>query len=258
MQKPDLILKSEPVAAAEPASKLFAVAGSVPSIFLGTYKTTRNIFGLIRNRRNVDRWALKTKNILLDEFRPFVQRLSVAIENSVEAASTTTRPLSPKSSLAVEVEGLDTLAFESKRIVNDAIIKYRASSLSFWAITLVGQLSFMWLAAGPIIAIYREFLLAHSQTLSAEPFELWQSFPAPTATMLLSTFLLCIAPAALVAMIGMTWCCWIGRAKKAELQIHGQLESLVAEKMRQGDLNINLENSVYDQVRVLLDLKTST
>jgi hypothetical protein len=65
-------------------------------------------------------------------------------------------------------------------------------------------------------------------------------------------------PVALVAIIGMTWCCWIGRAKKAELQIHGQLKSLVAEKMRQGDLNINLENSVYDQVRVLLDVKTST
>jgi hypothetical protein len=62
---------------------------------------------------------------------------------------------------------------------------------------------------------------------------------------------------ALVAMIGMTWCCWIGRANKAEVQIHGQLKSLVKEKMRQGDLSINLENSEYDQVRVLLDLKTS-
>ena len=162
------------------------------------------------------------------------------------------------ASLSVEVEGLDTLAFDSKRIVDEAIIKYRASKWSFWTVALVGQLSFIWLAAGPIIAIYREFLRAHSQTLSAEPIELWQSFPAPTATMLLSTFLLCIAPAALVAMIGMTWCCWIGRANKAELQIHGQLKSLVKEKMRQGDLSINLENSVYDQVCVLLDLKKST
>lgn len=175
----------------------FALAGSVPSLALLAFQTSRNL-------KNLGEMMSKAKEALNKRVETMASdRLSALDEIFVRA----TRSFLPPSDCTVNHEsrkihlvGLDVVTDKSGELFEASLIKHSPGKLltGFWG----GLATFLFFGLGvsPAVSVYREFLEAWAGMFAKDPVR-WGAFPTPSGGMIFSTLLIMGLPVVLCALI---------------------------------------------------------
>jgi len=181
---------------------LLSLSGSVPSIF-GTFAAwARNVqqsrkinFEMhegIRDRLN--RQIQDRLEPLQTQFLRTVNRIRGSDQES-KAISTTPQ---------IRLSGVEELQSRARSVFESSVDRNQMPWTSLQCFALVGSAIFWALMAGPIVFIYKEYLVASYQTLSGAPLSVDQ-FPHPSPALLLTSVLLSLIPMLIYAMLVLSW-----------------------------------------------------
>ncbi len=237
---------------------LLALSGSLPSLFTGLSTWTRN-FAQSRKlqveikeglQQRIDSQVLALLNPIHEKFRHSLRsiRRSQVIDQTSDHGDNPTR---------IVLSGVDQLQLRSTEIFNKQIEKSKTSS--FWIIfsALIGSLIFWMLFAGPIVAIYRDYLLACWQTVTTAKQSI-KDFPTPPASLLFTSLMLSGFPLAFFCMLVMTWFLNSRRIAKIARKITNEHFQLVGELRAQGLLKLEIVDAELDDAEFLVGLNNTT
>jgi hypothetical protein len=175
----------------------FAMAGSVPSLALLAFQTSRNV-------KNLGEMMSQAKETLSRRVEAMAnERLSALDEIFVRSTRSflppSAQPFNPEGR-KVRIVGLDIVTEKSAEIFESTLKKYSPGRLltGFWG--GLATIAFFGLGASPTVAVYREFFEAWAATFADNPAR-WDAFPAPSGEMMFSTLLIMIIPVVLCALL---------------------------------------------------------
>lgn len=233
---------------------IFSLAGSAPSLVLTFFQAARNVRDLAKSSRQLlDGLNQRIERLLQDEFRPAIRTFHAAVAASLPAAEERLASADSTDGEVVRVIGLDGVEAESRRIFLAAVQSERARSTTVRSLALLATGIFAFLAAGPLVALYRAYCGAHFQAFGAQNAPL-ADFPTPSAAMLLSSFVLSVLPVFVLALIAMAWSCRPSRVERAMEAVRDQHRQSIRERFATGALRIELTDSHLDAARRLLAL----
>lgn len=231
---------------------VFSIMGSTPSLALTFFQSFKNL-------RDARDFTQRTRAGLTDRIESLVNdRLSndlLHFNQAVTAcrAGRGAGAMAFESKSVIRVVGIEEVEFKSQKIIGDVIKTRRANPAAARSFGTVAVIVFFCLLAGPTAAVYREYLEAWRDSF-VQPRISWTDFPAPSFSMLFASSLLSAAPAFLLALAGLSWCCRSRRVEEALKDIKGQHEKMLVGA--RGDLRIELTDSRLDAARFLLGLST--
>ncbi|MFM9116481.1 MAG: hypothetical protein ACKOU6_10025 [Planctomycetota bacterium] len=153
----------------------------------------------------------------------------------------------------IRIVGLEGAEADSRRILQEVVRARRSLTSVVYAFAWLATGCFLFLLTGPLVALYRAYLIAHHDALLAGASQ-WQEFPAPTGGMLLSSLVLSVLPVFVVALGALTWCCRAARVRVAAVDIRQRHRDALQQRFESGALRIELTDPQLDAARQLLAL----
>jgi hypothetical protein len=251
-----------------------SLIGSLPSLVLTALQAARNTRDFtVASRQLLAGLSERVERLLRDEFRGAIRQFRVAVSASLPvdlAGSEQARggvsavadgvgaaagidALAHGEADGIRIVGLDGAEADSRRILQDVVRGHRATTSVVYLFAWLATSSFLFLLIGPLVALYRAYLIAHHDALLAGASQ-WQEFPAPTGGMLLSSFVLSVLPVFVVALIALTWCCRVARVRAAAADIRQRHRDALQQRFENGSLRIELTDPQLDAARQLLAL----
>jgi len=230
----------------------FASVGSIPSLAVAMTKAVKNF----RDRKSADTGqdgtsglATRLSDLLVEELRPEVRNFEAAVRALL--------PEKPEDKFQrdadVRVHGLQALVTDASKLLRVEVDRLRPATATILLLAMLGGGLFFYLIAGPVVSLYRTYLQAHGGALGAAA-SAWSEFPQPTASMILASLLLSVAPSIFLALIGMAWCCSIRRVRRIALAFHSALDARIRERVASGSLRIEVNDQRVEAARFLLSL----
>jgi hypothetical protein len=228
---------------------VFSIFGSVPSLGRTLFQALKNA----RDARHVARiWEgrlqSRIEELLREHFYTEVRNFRTALAACLNQDAQAGAP----HAIAVRLRGLSALEAESRRLLSDAIQQYRARGASVLLCAGIGFGSFAYLIAGPLVWFYRQYLSAHGGAFKFALSDV--QFPVLGPTMLFTSLVLSLAPAFLVALVGISWSCHHLRVSRALNSIQESYRRVIAERFVDGTLAIEIDDPEVESARFLLTL----
>lgn len=228
----------------------FASVGSIPSLAVAMTKAVKNF----RDGKSADTGldgtsglAARLSDLLVEELRPEVRNFEAAVRALL--------PEKPEDKLQRDADvclhGLQALVADAFKLLPAEVDRLRPATATILLLAMLGAGLFFYLIAGPVVSLYRTYLQAHGGALGAAA-SAWSEFPQPTASMILASLLLSVAPSILLALIGMAWCCSIRRVRRIALAFHSALDARIKERVASGSLRIEVNDQRVEAARFLL------
>ena len=228
----------------------FASVGSIPSLAVAMTKAVGNF----RDGKSADAeqdgangLATRLSDRLIEELRPEVRNFEATVRALL--------PEKPEDKLQrdadVRLHGLQALVTDAFKLLRVEVDRLRPAMTTILLLALLGAGLFFYLIAGPVVSLYRTYLEAHGGALGAAA-SAWSEFPQPTASMILASLLLSVAPSILLAFIGMAWCCSIRRVRRIALAFHSALDVRIRQRVASGSLRIEVNDQRVEAARFLL------
>jgi hypothetical protein len=114
----------------------------------------------------------------------------------------------------------------------------------------------LFLLAGPIVSIYREYLGASYATLSGGGSSV-EAFPHPSPALIFTSVLLSLIPLMIFAMIIMTWQQRRSKVRTLATQIFAEERKLVEELQQSGVVALHYDDPLLENVEFLIQYEQS-
>ena len=182
---------------------LLSLSGSLPSLISTVWTTTKN---LTRDRQNGSeiREGLQQRSAaaVADRLGPLATNFREELARLRDEQSPTGQALSDGRSPArlATLAGIDSLQERSQEIFEQEVEQAAPSRLFAIVCGAIGVICFWMMMAGPVVALYREYLGA-SYTILSEMSGGIDDFPKPDFASLLTYLILSIFPTAIFSMI---------------------------------------------------------
>lgn len=233
---------------------MLSFVGSWPSLALTVFQSLKNVRDAAATLRRLrGGLASRLEKLIEDDFRPEVIHFQTALAATLPEQAAGPGEAADATAGSIRVQGLEGVETASRTILRQAIDQHRAWTFTVWLLALVGTGTFLYLAIGPAVALYRTYLAAHWGALH-ESETTWDQFPVPGATMLLASFVLSALPAFLAALVGMWWSCRSRRVRASLQMVKKQHAEEIQRRTGDGSLRIVLTNPRLAAARFLLGL----
>jgi len=227
-----------------------AMVGSLPSLALLAFQTARNTKRLTEMRDEMrtaiaDRIESMAQDDLSDRNRILIRAINASLPTDARR--------SEEGSPRTRIVGLERVTEESTDLFETVINKRVCgrSGLCFWG--GLATLSFGGLLAGPLVAIYREFIDAWLGVFHGQPAVHWQAFPVPSAGMIWSSLLLAVLPVIFCALV----CCFrstpAARINTALEDVKAGHQALLGRLTHDKTVRLSSDDPIREAVRHLLD-----
>ena len=226
---------------------IFAIAGSAPSLAMTFFQVWRNL----RRTKEQDRQAIAAtverlyENSLGRQLKLF--REATTVSSSAEPSLND----NARRTAIVDATGIERIEIESAVLLESALEKHKARSFSVWFCGLTATAAFWVLLSGPITALYGSYLTAWwsaMRGLKTRP----EEFPQPDFSLFMTSFMLSVAPAAIVAALGVWWCCRERRVQQITIEIKSAHRQKLDEMLSEGSFQIAITEPKLDAAAFLL------
>lgn len=233
---------------------VLALAGSIPSLFGALASWAKNArqsrdFNIELHdgiRQRTQRQVEERLKPLCDQFHRAVMKLRPQEERS--------KAIDETLSSGMSLSGIDELQNRSQKIFDNAIATNATANLWVQLFACIGTLLFWTFMAGPIVVIYREYFSASLHALGGSETHL-ESFPHPSAGLMITSFVLSVLPLAIYCMVVMTATLSrrkIARVAKGIIREH----ELTISELKQSDvIHLEFEDDLLRQAEFLLNLR---
>lgn len=232
---------------------LLMMTGSLPSL-VGTLVTwTQNLY----QHRKAD-WELqyglkdRIQRQVDDHLRPLQQHF-YRVLSSTHSRMTPERT----SESTVKLRGLEELQSQAQALLEKTVREYRTNPFLVFLAALVGSLVFWGLLLGPIVLIYRDYVVASYHSLTGVTVRV-DDFPHPSASMLLSCVVLSFLPLLVYTMFVLAIFLRRSRIESVARRLLQQYHSLVAKLQGDGILGLDVRDSLVEKAQTLLSLTSRT
>ncbi len=231
---------------------LLSLSGSLPSLIGTIWAGTRNVMEGQNAASEIREGLLRRSNAAIDDrLRPLTLHFRSELSKLRQDAEPGDGDHS--DSAVASLAGLDTLQEESQRIVQRCT---DAASWPAWASTLAGLIGttvFWALLAGPIVALYREYLSA-SYGVVGQGSAVLESFPHPNFSMILTSVLLSLLPMAVFAMWVVAMVQRRGKVHAVETQIRDEHHHVIGRMQSDGVLRLRWDDPLLADAEFLLSI----
>ena len=228
---------------------LLSLSGSVPSIF-GTFAAwARNV----QQSRKIN-WEMhegirdRLNRQIQDRLEPIQSQFHRAVTR-MRGSDQETKAIS--ASPQIRLAGVEELQARARSVFEWSVDRYQMSWLSLQLFALVGSAIFWLLMAGPIVAIYREFLGASYSTLSGSPSSV-DNFPHPSPALLFTSVLLSLIPLLIYAMVVLSWTQRRSKINRIADSTYGEEVKLVDELKRSGVIALHYDDPLLEHAEFLI------
>jgi len=228
---------------------LLSLSGSVPSIF-GTFAAwARNV----QQSRKIN-WEMhegirdRLNRQIQDRLEPVQTQFHRAVTrmrgSDQEIKSISTSP-------QIRLAGVEELQSRARSVFEWSVDRHQMSWLPLQLFALVGTAVFWLLMAGPIVAIYREFLGASYDTLSGSQSSV-EKFPHPSPALLFTSVLLSLIPLLIYAMVVLSWTQRRSKINRIADSTYSEEVKLVDELKRSGVIALHYDDPLLEHAEFLI------
>jgi len=228
---------------------LLSLSGSVPSIF-GTFAAwARNV----QQSRKIN-WEMhegirdRLNRQIQDRLEPLQSQFHRAVTR-MRGSDHETKAIS--TSPQIRLSGVEELQSRARSVFEWSVDRHQMSWLSLQLFALVGTAIFWLLMAGPIVAIYREFLGASYDTLSGLQSSV-DKFPHPSPALLFTSVLLSLIPLLIYAMVVLSWTQRRSKINRVADSTYGEEVKLVDELKRNGVIALHYDDPLLEHAEFLI------
>lgn len=230
---------------------LLAMTGSIPSIF-GTFAAWARNWGQSRDAQREVQSGIRDQlhRQIQDRLEPAQQQFYRAVARIQGSGAELTEP--PKE-LMVRLSGIDELQLRARETFDLTFEQYRAPKFSVQLLGFLATILFWSLFAGPIMSIYRDYLVASYRTWIDASSSL-SDFPHPTFSMLATAAILSALPVLILAMLVMSWFQRSPRLNRIADAIYAAVLHQVEELKRSGVIHLHYEDPLLRSAEFLVHL----
>ncbi len=230
---------------------VLAMAGSVPSLFGALASWARNA----KQHRDFsadirDGIRERTRQQVEDRLKPLCEQFHRTVLKL--------RPHDPKltdslTSSAMNLSGIEELQNRSRAIFDSAIERHATRNWKVQLLGAIGCLIFWGFFAGPIVAIYRQYITASIEALSATSVNA-DHFPHPSPSLLLTSIILSLLPLLVYCMVVITVSLTKRRIRRVATEIQREHETAIQQLKDTGVIQLEFEDRLLAQAEFLLNL----
>jgi hypothetical protein len=230
---------------------VFTTLGSVPSLVMTAFhsvKSWSNTKNFEQTLRDQSRQRLNS--LINDAYREDIKNFShalTAITNDTEEIS-----LNEKANV-IELQGLTGLEIEAHEIISKAIKKRRISGFTLWLGGILSFIVFWAMLLGPAIALYTDYFSSLNETARSLSDD-WGHYPTPPASLWLTSLMLSLIPAGIIAMVIMYLTCRRGKVSKTTKDIETEIASTIRSRIDSDKLRLVINNPKLDAAKTLLNM----
>lgn len=230
---------------------LLAMTGSIPSIF-GTFAAWARNWGRSREAQHEVHHGIRDQlhRQIRDRLEPAQQHFYRSVARIQGGANEVTEP--PKE-LLIRLSGIDELQVRARETFD---LIFEQKRLPRWipqGLGLLATLIFWSLFAGPILSIYRDYLVASYHTWTDASVSS-KDFPQSTFSMITTAAILSALPILILAMLVMTWFQRAGRLNRIAEAIYSAELRLVEELKRSGVIQLHYDDPLLRSAEFLINL----
>jgi hypothetical protein len=153
----------------------------------------------------------------------------------------------------VRLSGIDELQVRARETFDLIFEQQRAPKWIVQGLGFLATLIFWGLFAGPIMAIYRDYLVA-SYHAWMDSSSTSKNFPHPTFSMLTTAAILSALPVLILAMLVMTWFQRASRLNRISEAIYSAELKQVEELKRSGVIQLHYDDPLLRSAEFLVNL----
>ncbi|MFT5633472.1 MAG: hypothetical protein ACI9SQ_001191 [Rubritalea sp.] len=230
---------------------VFTTLGSVPSLVMTAFhsvKSWSNTKNFEQTLRDQSRQRLNS--LINDAYREDIKNFShalTAITNDTKEVS-----LNEKANI-IELQGLTGLEIEAHEIISKAIKKRRISGFTLWLGGILSFIVFWAMLLGPAIALYTDYFSSLNETAKSLSDD-WGHYPTPPASLWLTSLMLSLIPAGIIAMLVMYLTCRHGRVSKTTKDIETEIASTIRSRIDSDKLRLVINDPKLDAAKTLLNM----
>ncbi|SRR6056297_1869607 len=235
---------------------VLSLSGSLPSLISAAWSSAQNLSNHHEAVRDVHEGLRRRSNAaVVDRLGPLIARFRDQLKEL--AAGTARVPLATIGEVddslpeVAALAGIDALQEESQQIFDEEIERAAVSASVVTLLAVIGTALFWVLMAGPVVALYREYVVASYHTLRSGDGSL-DRFPRPEAGMLAISLLLSVLPTALFSMLVITWAQRGGSVRRAEKRIRERHDITIDRLQREGVLRLRWNDPQLADAEFLL------
>lgn len=233
---------------------LMSLSGSLPSLVSAVWTTSKNLSSDRDSQRDIrDGLRQRSAAAVADRLGPLAVRFRDELSQLREGKVSANRSLTDETSRSqvAYLAGIDTLQERSQQIFEEEVDRESISSSTAVLCGLLGTVIFWFMMAGPVIALYREYLGASLITFRDLAGDL-ERFPQPDFAMILTSLLLSILPTALFAMVVLSIAQSRSRVRFAEMRIRQLHHDAIDQLQRDGVLRLCWDEPLLADAEFLL------
>ncbi|MEI8211480.1 MAG: hypothetical protein WCI02_04990 [Planctomycetota bacterium] len=230
---------------------LLSMTGSIPSIF-GTFVAwARNLSSAREANRGLSEGIRDQLNRQIqDRLQPAQQQFYRTIDR-IRGSVRESRAVD--SELSVRLAGVDELQSQAREVFEYTLERHRISRWLLQSLGAIASILFWALMAGPILAVYRQYFAATYQAWIESSPNL-SSFPSPSASMLLTSFMISLFPVLILAMLVMGWFQRASRLNSLSEEIYRDELKKVDELQRTGVIDLYYDDPLLESAEYLVNL----
>ena len=228
---------------------LLSLSGSIPSIF-GTFAAwARNV----QQSRKIN-WEIHEG--IRDRLNRQIQDRLEPVQTQFHRAVTRMRgsdqeAKSVSASPQIRLAGVEELQSRARGVFEWSVDRYQMAWLPLQVYAFIGTGVFWILMAGPIVAIYREFLGASYDTLSGLQSSV-DKFPHPSPALLFTSVLLSLIPLLIYAMVVLSWTQRRSKINRIADSTYSEEIKLVDELKRSGVIALHYDDPLLEHAEFLI------
>ncbi|MEQ1827245.1 MAG: hypothetical protein ABL921_14915 [Pirellula sp.] len=230
---------------------LLSLSGSVPSIF-GTFAAwARNV-----HQSQKIHWEMhegikdRLNRQIQDRLEPVQAQFQRAIIR-MQGSAPDSKSASQTATLQIRLSGVEELQSRARGVFEWAVDRYQMPSVMLQFFAFVGTVIFWLMMAGPIVWIYRKYLVASYQSLTRGGVE--DLYPHEIPTLLMTSVLLSLLPLLIYAMVVLSWTLRRSKIHRISEAAFSEELKLVEELKRTGVIALHYDDVLLEHAEFLID-----
>jgi hypothetical protein len=228
---------------------LWALTGSVPSLFGTLIAWARNLQNSRQAQQAIEQGIRqRVSQQLEDRWDPIQRQFYASLDSSLG-------PLSHRSPSnregMIRLSGLEELQTRSHLAFDEQMERSKVPWSMLQLLGLIASVIFWGLMAGPIVAVYRQYIAAsfHAMTDGVAKIE---EFPHPSPSLFLTSGMVSLFPVFLFAMVVLTWLLRRSRLQEIGRRVLAQHHQLIDQMRSEGLLQITYDDPLLEKAQFLL------
>jgi hypothetical protein len=236
---------------------MLSLAGSLPSLALTVFQSITNFRDSRATQEQLRAGvAQRLERLAQEELRAELANFHRSLEAVLSRENMHREPANERTDAVVHVEGLEAFENQCREIMEHESQQLSPPTWIPWTVAVLATTLFGILLAGPLVAIYRDYLHAAWSVMTSSDSS-WSDFPIASAAMLFTALLLSAAPVFGLALLALGWGCRTSRVKQLIAAIRTQHDAAIREWTSSRELHFDLNDPHLDSAKFLLQVAES-